>query len=845
MHDTTQEPPPPDPVASAEPAPPAPATDAPTETRGEAQPPATSGAVPSDASAAGPDATAAEVGNPPLAAREQAETREPRSPRAPREPREPRDPAAEKPHAPGAISDLAACAAELKARFPALFTGAPKPLKLRVQADIQQRAPGVFTRQALTAFLRRHTGSNAYLIALTQSSERFDLDGQGAGDLNAEHRDAAAQELARRRELRQQREQAAGREPPPRRDPREDEARRERAVLLRDFERTTLTEANFCALKGIPREQLQAQLAQAREEAAAWARRAPPPLPHGHGGPHHQGPHEPGDRRPWGGGERAPRPPHDRPAGDRVGNERAAHRPPRDAAPGGPRELRPHGAAAHPPHTREPRVHEPPTREQRAHDPHAREPRSPRPPGERPAREDRGPRAAPGEAPRGPGRPAGPRPERAAEGHARPPRPEAPRRDRAPRDTAPPAAEKPPAEPGVVIGADALRRLAALLVTASGGSEREASMVAANLVETNLTGHDSHGVGMLPAYVDNALAGGLKVGAQLTIVNDAGALVTVNGNAGYGQVMAHDTMVLAIERARQHGVAVVGLANSHHIGRIGAWAEQCIAAGLVSVHFVNVLSRPVVAPFNGSDGRFVTNPFCVGIPVAGEAPVVLDFATSRIAVGKVRVAMLKGEKVRPGTLLDAEGHPSTDPGVLFAEPHGALLPFGEHKGYGLAVVCEILGGALAGGLTLHEPPSPHAIINNMLSFVVDPERLGTAKRLAEEARAFAAWVQASPPRPGREVMLPGEPERRHRADRSVNGIPIDANSWRALLDAGRRAGLTDEAMFAAAGVAGPTVAREPASAPSPAASAPPEATSPPPDASSPPTESPPVPPETE
>lgn len=359
----------------------------------------------------------------------------------------------------------------------------------------------------------------------------------------------------------------------------------------------------------------------------------------------------------------------------------------------------------------------------------------------------------------------------------------------------------------VVVHAEPLRGFVRLVIERGGSSPREAALVASNLVEANLTGHDSHGVGMLPAYVNNLLAGGLKANMQLRVVNDAGALLTLDGGAGYGQVMGHDAMALAIERARRHGVAVVGLANSHHIGRIGAWAEQCIDAGLVSVHFVNVISKPVVAPFGGSDGRFVTNPFCVGIPrrfadpaAASPAaqraqPIVLDFATSRIALGKVRVAWHKGQTLAPGTVLDAQGQPSTDPAVMFADPHGALLPFGDHKGYGLAVVCEILGGALAGGITLHERPSRDAIINNMLSFVVDPARLGTAQRLADEADAFAAWVQASPPMPGQEVLLPGDPERRRRRERSEHGIAIDATSWSLLLDAGRRLGLGDAEMI--------------------------------------------------
>jgi uncharacterized oxidoreductase len=295
---------------------------------------------------------------------------------------------------------------------------------------------------------------------------------------------------------------------------------------------------------------------------------------------------------------------------------------------------------------------------------------------------------------------------------------------------------------------------------------------------------------MLPRYVAIRAAGDLQVNQHVRIVQDAGPLMTLDGHAGYGQVIGTEAMALGIERAKSHGIAVVGLANSHHLGRIGHWAEQCVAAGLVSVHFVNVISEPVVAPFGGSDARFVTNPFCVGVPMPDGEPMVLDFATSRIAMGKVRVAYNKGERVGPDTLLDARGRPTTDPAVMFDDPHGALMTFGEHKGFGLAVVCEILGGALAGGLTLKGRPPNSAIINNMLSFLVDPQRLGTAQRLAAEATAFARWVMASPARQGIDrVRMPGEPEREHRRRRSAEGIPIDATTWGQIVDAAAKVGI--------------------------------------------------------
>ena len=166
-----------------------------------------------------------------------------------------------------AVPTAADVATVLKQRFPALFGSGCKPLKLRIQADIQQRAPGDFGKQALTAFLRRYTGSTAYLQAMSRSTQRFDLDGQPSGELSDEHRKAAAEELRRRRALRDERVEQV------------EAGRRTRAALLHDFERTTLTPANFCALRGIEPGTLEPLLAVAREEAAARASAAPPPLP--------------------------------------------------------------------------------------------------------------------------------------------------------------------------------------------------------------------------------------------------------------------------------------------------------------------------------------------------------------------------------------------------------------------------------------------------------------------------------------------------------------------------------------------------------------------------------------
>ena len=342
-----------------------------------------------------------------------------------------------------------------------------------------------------------------------------------------------------------------------------------------------------------------------------------------------------------------------------------------------------------------------------------------------------------------------------------------------------------------VFRADALTAAVHAIVAAAGSAPEEAALVASNLVEANLRGHDSHGVGMVPRYIDAVKEGGLAVNAHAAIRQDSGALLTLDGVHGYGQVIGAEAMALGAERAKTHGVCVVGLAHSHHLGRIGHWAEQCVAAGLVSIHFVNVLARPIVAPFGGRDARLGTNPFCVGIPRPGKEPVILDFATSKIAQGKTRVAYNKGEQIAPGTLIDNHGEPTTDPRFTVVEPSGALLPFGEHKGAGLALICELLGGALAGGATASPiTDGRRQVLNSMFSILIDAGRLGTAANLAAEMEAFVAFVTASPPATGVDrVRTPGEPERETRAARLRDGVPVDAVTWAEIVAAGEKAGL--------------------------------------------------------
>jgi uncharacterized oxidoreductase len=326
-------------------------------------------------------------------------------------------------------------------------------------------------------------------------------------------------------------------------------------------------------------------------------------------------------------------------------------------------------------------------------------------------------------------------------------------------------------------------------VVAAGGSEaREAGLVAENLVTANLTGHDSHGVGMIPRYIESLLEGGLVVNQHPKMMFDGGAMISLDGQQGYGQVIGLEAMEIGIARARQHGFCVMGLGRSHHLCRIGQWAEQAVAAGLISLHFTNVISRSIVAPYGGADARFGTNPMTVGIPIPGEPPFILDMATSAVAQGKIRVAHNKREKVSPDWLIDDKGNPTADPRFGVVEPFGALRTFGLHKGYGLAVVCELLGGALTGGGTWHsDDRSKKRVWNGMLTILIDPKRLGTGDTFATETTEFLRSLRQSPVAPGFDkVRIAGEPERETRAKRERDGISVDDITWADIIAAGAK-----------------------------------------------------------
>ena len=326
-----------------------------------------------------------------------------------------------------------------------------------------------------------------------------------------------------------------------------------------------------------------------------------------------------------------------------------------------------------------------------------------------------------------------------------------------------------------------LYALTHLFARRMGSATEEADIVADHLVRANLAGHDSHGVGMLPAYVRLLQDGKLVPNQVPETVLDAGALLVIDARRGFGQRMALDAVDRAIGRARETGACVLALRNSAHIGRIGTYGERAARAGMAFVAFVNVADIGwAQAPWGCAEPRLGTNPFCVAVPGEDGAALLLDMATTTIAAGKARVAYNKGVTVPDGSLIDADGHPTVDPTGYIRDRVGAMLPFGRHKGSGLAVMCEIMAGAIAGGQRAEQEASG-GVMNSMLATVIDVARLDEPAVMAGAIEATKSHIRSSRTAPGfDEVLLPGEPEQRSAEARTRAGIEVDEVTWREI-----------------------------------------------------------------
>jgi len=319
------------------------------------------------------------------------------------------------------------------------------------------------------------------------------------------------------------------------------------------------------------------------------------------------------------------------------------------------------------------------------------------------------------------------------------------------------------------------------LFVAAGVPEDSARTVAHSLVDANLCGHDSHGVMRAPQYIGFLKDGKYLANPPLTVLHETPAVLATDGGWGLGQVQAFRLLDKLMAKAKLLGIAAGSIRNCGHIGRLGEYAEAAAAQNLA--FFATVNSHGAgrrVAPPGGTEGRISTNPICLGAPTTTD-PVVLDFGTSAVAEGKVRVHHQKQIPTPEGWLVDHAGLPTTNPGVLYTEPRGSILPFGgpqAYKGFGLGLMLDLLAGGLSGG-RCSNPGDPMAGIGNAVVFVLfDPAAFGGVDHFLGQTDALTGYVRSCPTAPsGPGIVLPGDPERSAKAQRLADGIDIPDGTW--------------------------------------------------------------------
>lgn len=338
---------------------------------------------------------------------------------------------------------------------------------------------------------------------------------------------------------------------------------------------------------------------------------------------------------------------------------------------------------------------------------------------------------------------------------------------------------------------EVLERIAVSTFIAVGVSVEEAQIVGRSLVKANLAGHDSHGVIRVSQYLSAIQKGEVVPGAPFEVVHQTPTTAVVDAHWGFGQVAATRAMEIAIAKAEACALGAVAVRRSYHVGRLSDYVEQAAARGLIGLMFLNSHGAAHrTAPWGGAQGRLSTNPIACALPTSGD-PIVVDITTSAVAEGKVRVHYNARKPVPDGWLVDSEGHPTNDPAALYATPPGAILPLGGnlgYKGYGLSLMVDLLAGALSGA-GCSGCGNTH-IGNAFLILVLDLRAFCTREAFTACADGLLAWVKSARLAPGAtEILAPGEIERRHACLRQQEGIPLDDETWRQLLQAAERAGL--------------------------------------------------------
>ena len=344
---------------------------------------------------------------------------------------------------------------------------------------------------------------------------------------------------------------------------------------------------------------------------------------------------------------------------------------------------------------------------------------------------------------------------------------------------------------------DRLRELTAAIFQRAGCPPLEAARIAAHLVEANLVGHDSHGVIRVPTYVQWLRDGKVLANRTLQVVFENEVIAVVDGQFGFGQTIGEQAMQLGIEKSARHGVAVIALRNSGHLGRIGDWPLMAAEAGKLSLHFVNTSGAGIlVAPYRRHQSAAVRQSDRGGHSDPGRSAPAAGHVGLHHRRGQDSGGPEQGRvRCRRTASSTPKGQPTTDPRVFYADPPGAILSIAGHKGYGLAVLCEVLAGALTGG-GCSNPVNANRVVNGMLSIILDTSFFQTDAAFAAEINRFIAWVKSSAKTtPDGEILMPGEIEERTKARRLREGIDIDETTLGQIRETARTVGLNDQQLI--------------------------------------------------
>jgi len=334
-----------------------------------------------------------------------------------------------------------------------------------------------------------------------------------------------------------------------------------------------------------------------------------------------------------------------------------------------------------------------------------------------------------------------------------------------------------------VLAASQLTHFAEQILLAAGVPEHRAAIVAESLVASNLRGVDTHGVQLLPYYVDQLLAGEMDPLADGRVVSETGCCLVFDGQNGLGQWVADTCCRHTVRIAAERGTGIVVARESNHFGAAAWWAQKMRAAGQIGIVMCN--SSPIVPPWQGREGRLGTNPICMSVP----GPWLLDMATTTVAAGRIFKAMINGEPtIPPGWAFDSQGNPTTDTAAAYK---GMLMPLGGYKGSGLAMMVEVLCSVLSGGAPPNEVSGiryrGRHLRTSQCYIAIDVTHFMPVEEFTSRMERLVHLMKDTPPAPGYdEVMVAGDPEWRSEAERRHSGIPIMEGNWEALAKAAAR-----------------------------------------------------------